>query len=257
VDDDLNFDDDLFDGDDDDLDDDSEELLIETVNLLKQVNKVYDGLIRTPEVKAKIKEQFIGRGYKLSEKAPLTEYRKFDDDQQQERYLMLTDIVNNGAYDQAEKGIKDAIEEYPRKPQFYNLLQTVYHFNGQYDKSNEIIIEMYRRFPDYLFARVAYANFLINTGRSEDILKIFDGKRDLDDLYPAQKTFNLHEAAIYYATMCRYFIAEDNIDSADLYMNAILKHKLYDVPGQNLVKVAIAQLGDAKTKKLRDKGLGA
>jgi hypothetical protein len=255
LDDDMDFDDDEWYDDDDDLSDNLEEESIETVKLLIQINKVYDELIRTPKVKALIEEPFIGVNYKLSEKPVLNQYRKFDNDEQQERYLMLIDIVNNAAYDQAEMGIKDAIKEYPGKPQFYNLLQTVYHFSEQFDKSDTIIIEMYNRFPDYLFAKVSYANFLINNSRHEGVLEVFNGKPDLGYLYPGQKEFNTHEAAIYYATMCRYFIADDNIDSADIYMNAILKNDLDKVPGQTLVKAAMMQLGEAKMAIIKSKEL--
>jgi hypothetical protein len=50
--------------------------------------------------------------------------------------------------------------------------------------------------------------------------------------------------------MCRAFIALRNIDSPDLYTNAIFKKKLTDIPGNTLVNAAVMELCEVKMKKI-------
>jgi len=54
--------------------------------------------------------------------------------------------------------------------------------------------------------------------------------------------------------MCRYFIAVDDVDTADAYMNAILKNDLINIPGQTIAEVAIIALSKLKMDKLEEAG---
>jgi hypothetical protein len=246
-------DEDWYDDDDEDLPGEQEEILEDVLRTLKPVNKVYGKLFRTAEENEIIKKSTIGKGYKLSKNPVKIADNEFDDAEQESHYNQLLELFENSDFQPAIKDLKKAIAQYPGKPQFYNLLQACYIFSEQFDKSDELTVEMYKRFPDYLFAMVPYANMLIDSGKSEQVLKVFNGKPDLNYLYPQRKLFNVHEAAIYYATMCRYFVAEDNIDSAELYINAILKKDIAYVPHQTIVNKALMEFCDAKIKKIKSK----
>jgi len=116
------------------------------------------------------------------------------------------------------------------------------------------VIEMYRLFPRFITAMVGYANYLIENERPQEVATVFKEKWDLSQIYPERKTFSKLEAAIYYAIMCRYLVAVDDIDRADLYASAILKKDLLYVPKQTLVKITMRELCNAKIGKL--KGMG-
>ncbi len=141
---------------------------------------------------------------------------------------------------------------YPDKPAFYDLLITAYHFSKQYDQQKKIVMETYKLFPDSLIPKVGYATLLTDDGNAGKALELFDGQTDLDELYPQRKLFYITEAADYYACMCRIFIALDDLDSADLYMNAIFNKKLEKVPGNTLVNIAVMELCTAKMKKIQN-----
>ncbi len=51
----------------------------------------------------------------------------------------------------------ELLEQYPNMPTLYNYLSVAYSRSGQRKKAEEIIQENYRRNPDYLFARLNYA----------------------------------------------------------------------------------------------------
>ena len=201
-----------------------------------------------------LKTSTIGRkGYRLTEKPVDNQYGLFTDATEEKLYGELRISFENGEFEETIAELQKAITTYPDSTRFYNLLQACYLFDGQPEKSHELTLEMIKRFPDYLFALVPYANLLVDEGKPDEALAVFKGTRDLDQLYPGRKQFNRHEAAIYFATMCRCFAAMNNIDFADLYMNAIFKKDLQHVPHQTLVNKALIELCNAKITRIKAK----
>jgi tetratricopeptide (TPR) repeat protein len=246
------YDEDIFD-DEEDAFDEEDEMLEEIMHTIKPVNKVYERACRTPEARTMLATSSIGKGYRLTEKGMETRYDLFSDAEEETLYDNLSTAFENSQFDRAIPKLKNAITKYPENARFYNLLQACYLFDGQYEKSNELTMVMHSKFEDYLFAMVPYANLLIDQGKPAQALEVFHGKADLDQLYPGRKQFNRHEAAIYFATMCRCYIALSNIDLADLYMNAIFKKDLQQVPHQTLINKALVELGNAKITSIKTK----
>jgi len=89
----------------------------------------------------------------------------------------------------------------------------------------------------------------MDAGQSHQVLSIFNGKPDLNFIYPERKVFDAGEALAFYACMCRYFTDVGNIDSADLYMDAILKNGFIKEFGQTVLKGVLDNLCNAKWKK--------
>ena len=116
-----------------------------------------------------------------------------------------------------------------------------------------MIVEMYERFPGYLFALCNYIGLLLINDNIDEATAIIDGRADLNELYSDRKQFSEHEAAIFYATMCLYFVVKDDIDSADLYMDAILENNLQDVQGQSIVYAAMMKVGETKMEKVKNR----
>jgi tetratricopeptide (TPR) repeat protein len=253
---DFDFDDD-FDPDDlmDELEDELEESYARFPKILKKINKVYDGLVRTPEAKEILEKPYIGSAYKVSEGKVKNEYTVFDNAEQEAEYNRLKDKFTEGEFDPAIKGTKKAILKYPAKIAFYDLLLAAYSVDKQFDKCQEIVREMYKLFPGILMPAIAYANLLLEEGEAGKGLAGFNGKSDLNELYPDRKVFHVIEAAEYYACMCRLYIALDDLDSADLYMNAIFKKDLIKRAGNTLVMAAVTEMCTAKMKKIEEVGL--
>ncbi|EHQ27861.1 tetratricopeptide repeat protein [Mucilaginibacter paludis] len=253
------FDDDELDDDDFDTDEfanyvveEEERAFKNYIKAFKKINKAYEEYIRTPEAKAMLKESKIGKGYKIGNS--VSDDDKFDTQEQEDEYFKLLDLaLEQGEYTKAIKGTLKAIKKFPGKPKFYNILQFAYVFKDQPEEANRAIEEMYTQYPDYLFAKIHYSNQLITNGELDQVLAVFHNKTDLDQVYPDQKVFNKSEVAGYYACMCRYFTETGDIDSADLYMNAILKKKdLITDFGQKVLRLAIDGVCKAKMKILEE-----
>jgi len=245
-------DDDWDDDDDDDEDDDFDETQASIIELLvdgyQKISATYDERLRTDDARKAPKQPFIGLKYRLSDDPKETAYMKFDSAGEEKEYFRLLNLASvDHEYELVITGVRKAIAKYTGSAPWYMLWHSALRADGQHDESYRIAELMYNMFPDYLPAKVGYANMLIDTGEPEGVLAVFNGQPDLGYVYPERKVFNFTEAANYYACMCRYFTAVDNIDSADMYMEAIINNNLTDQFG---VPVAIQELCKAKMEKL-------
>ncbi len=96
-------------------------------------------------------------------------------------------------------------ENYPDIPVLYNYLCMAYEFTGNRAASREIIIENYQKSPDYLFAKINYAQVCLYEGNTEKIPEIFDGKFDLSLIYPERTRYHVSEFTGFAGVMCAYF----------------------------------------------------
>jgi tetratricopeptide (TPR) repeat protein len=106
--------------------------------------------------------------------------------------------------------------QYPDIPKVYNFLFAAYEWSGDKAKAREAVLEMYRRHPDYLFAKVNYAEFCLQDGNYDKIAEIFDNKFDLALLYPDRKKFHISEVRGFYGIMGRYWLETGQTQAAKI-----------------------------------------
>src|SRR5712691_1036800 len=76
------------------------------------------------------------------------------------------------------------IVTYPQVPTFTNYLSIAYLAAGDQERATACVREAYRRHPQYLFAKVNYANLCLQHGEIGQIPGIFAQTFDLQQLYP-------------------------------------------------------------------------
>ena len=118
---------------------------------------------------------------------------------------------------QAIPELVELIEKYPNVPMLYNFLSVAYSLTGQREKMEEVILENYQRNPDYLFARLNYAELCRLQGDYEQIAEIFEHKFDLKLLYPRRKRFHISEVANFMGLIGVYFFETGQPDVAERY----------------------------------------
>src|SRR5262249_22579362 len=103
-------------------------------------------------------------------------------------------------YELAQRNPRQVIPElerlmttYPHIPMFANHLSIAYLAAGDQEQATAMVREAYRRHPQYLFAKVNYANVCLQQGESEKVPSIFDYAFDLKQLYPHRKRFHVSE----------------------------------------------------------------
>lgn len=107
------------------------------------------------------------------------------------------------------------IKRYPKLAMLYNYLGIAYSNAGQLEKSEEVIRENYRHNPDYLFARLNYAELYRVQGDYEKIAEIFEHKFDLKLLYPHRKRFHISEVVNFMGLMGLYFFKTGEREAAE------------------------------------------
>lgn len=114
------------------------------------------------------------------------------------------------------------LEKHPDAPKLYNFLAAAHGRLGHRDKVRELAQDAYRRFPDYLFAKVNYAQVLLDRGEYEAIPAIFEHKFDLQLLYPDRDVFHVSEFIGFNAVLCAYYCYAGQKDLAKrLYDNLL------------------------------------
>jgi tetratricopeptide (TPR) repeat protein len=149
---------------------------------------------------------------------------------------------------QAISPLLDMIEKYPMVPVFYNYLRIAYEMTGQLEKADALLEVIYRKFPDYLFAKTNYAFRCLRMGRLEKIPEIFNRKFDLDLLYPHRVVFHLSEFTAFTSVMALYHHVIGDRQNA-LRHYALLKRW---APNQELTQVVKSQLEPTLLQKLLD-----
>jgi tetratricopeptide (TPR) repeat protein len=112
--------------------------------------------------------------------------------------------------------LEELRRQYPDIPKVYNFLYAAYELSGEKSKAREAVLEMYRRHPDYLFAKVNYAEFCLQDGNYGKIAEIFDNKFDLTILYPDRKKFHISEVRGFYGIMGRYWLQTGQTHAAKM-----------------------------------------
>lgn len=97
------------------------------------------------------------------------------------------------------------IETYPHIPLLYNFLSAAYTAAGETEKAEEAILDNYQRNPDYVFARINYAELCLQRKEYDKIAQILDEKFDLKLLYPKRKRFHMTELTGFFGVVGPYF----------------------------------------------------
>ena len=126
----------------------------------------------------------------------------------------------NEIYDTPEAAIpkmRRLIEKYPGHPTLRNHLIMALKGADQDEEANRETRRLYEKFPEYLYARISYAEMLLMEGKNEDALAVFGNEYALQRIYPDRQTFHFTEVLSYYGYLVNYFIFEGKVDQALMY----------------------------------------
>ncbi len=110
--------------------------------------------------------------------------------------------------------LEELKKKYPGVPQVYNLLGNAYFALGDKTKADASAKENYLKNPDYLFAKINYAELFIRSQQYEKIPLVFDNKFDLKLLYPHRDVFHLSEVTSFLGVIGIYYISIGEFEAA-------------------------------------------
>jgi tetratricopeptide (TPR) repeat protein len=115
------------------------------------------------------------------------------------------------------------IEQYPKVPMLYNYLSVAYSRAGERAKAEATILANYQQNPEYLFARVNYAELYLMRGQYEKVAEIFDHKFDLKLLYPKRERFHVTEFTGFMGVVGVYFLATGQRELAEQVYGVLMQ----------------------------------
>ena len=121
--------------------------------------------------------------------------------------------------------LKDLIVKYPLEPILYNYLYIAYTQLGEEENSEQVVLEIKKIFPDYLFGKIIYANYLLKKGRINEVLKIFNNEDVISRAFPGRINFHFSEVIAFLELMGRYYIATEGFEKALQFYKRLLKLK--------------------------------
>ncbi len=142
----------------------------------------------------------------------------------------------------AKKDVEAFKEKHPDHPEVLNLLTYLYLSCHKVRKANRLIEENYAKNPDYLFAKINFADLCLRRKQPQKIPNIFNKKMNLRALYPNKKMFHVSEFRGFMVLMGFYQISIRNRGAAEGYHylaervdphhpgTKILEKKLYYIP---------------------------
>lgn len=118
--------------------------------------------------------------------------------------------------------VEQAIRDHPTVATLDNFLLAACRNAGLTARAHTLVVEQYKKRPDYLFAKLNYAEFVMDQGRLDEVPAIFDGGRfDLGMLYPGRKVFHVSEATGFLGTVGAYLCRIGQSDSAKSCLDAL------------------------------------
>jgi len=109
-------------------------------------------------------------------------------------------------------------KKYPNVPTIYNYIATAYAYLNQKKKNYQMLIETVQKFPDYLFGKIALANYYLNHEQHKKVPAILNGKLEIYEHYPpTTKAFHFTEVQAFYAVVGMYHARVGNQARALFY----------------------------------------
>ncbi|NGX51598.1 MAG: hypothetical protein K1060chlam2_01470 [Chlamydiae bacterium] len=133
-----------------------------------------------------------------------------------ERFLELYSRVQENPWE-SRKEIEEFREKHPDHPGVLNLLTFIYLSRRKVKRANKLIKENYERNPNYIFARINYADLCLRRYQQKKIAEIFDNKFSLSELYPDKKVFHVSEFRGFMVLMGFYHLAIGKREAAEGY----------------------------------------
>lgn len=129
--------------------------------------------------------------------------------------------INNKLYYLTRENPRKAInrlnqlkQQYPNYPRIYNYLANAFSFLRDTKKVIEVVEENYRKNPEYLFAKINYAEICLHRGEIDKIPIIFNDKFDLKMLYPHRNEFHVTEAVSFFGLLGRYYLKIEELSQS-------------------------------------------
>lgn len=138
----------------------------------------------------------------------------------------------------AIKELQELLPKYPRIPQIYNYLYAAYMHAGEKSKAMHIMKKNYEENPTYLFAKLNYSDYLVESGQLEKVADVYSNNFNLKELYPNRNTFHITEVTSFFGVIGYYYVTVGEYKEAKKclrVLSAVSPHHGYTVRLRNKI----------------------
>lgn len=114
-------------------------------------------------------------------------------------------------------------------PQVWNLLCAAYQAGGDDKKATETLLEAYKHFPHYFFARINMALHWLRIGELLRAGELLDGKRSVKEFEPSLQEFHVSAVETFHHVMVLYCIEKNDLIRAQWHRKTL--HQLLGAVG--------------------------
>lgn len=107
-------------------------------------------------------------------------------------------------------------KKHPQVPALDNLVAYLHLRNRKIAKAEKAIVDSYLRYPDYLIAKINYADQCLRHKKWKKIPSIFPSF-DLQELFPEKKFFHVTEFRGFMMVAANYYLNTKNLPLAQKY----------------------------------------
>ena len=115
----------------------------------------------------------------------------------------------------------EQIEHHPDVPMLYNYLAAAYGYTRDISKYEHVVLENFQRFPEYLFARLNYAELLLRKRDYDRVADLLNHAFDIGLFYPERKCFHITEYTGFTGTVGLYHIGVGNLEAAEKVLDML------------------------------------
>lgn len=106
--------------------------------------------------------------------------------------------------------LEPLIKEYPHLPVFYLLMAESYHNEGKGSVGDRWIAKCCKKFPEYIWSKIKYAENCLEKKKYKAIPKIFNNHLNIRLLYPYRSVFHVDEVTEFYGVIGLYYFYTHN-----------------------------------------------
>ena len=156
--------------------------------------------------------------------------------------------LNDMIMDDPRKAIsilQEYLEEYPEHPIVSALLSfAIFHIDKNAAAVDQLLIDSYKVYPDYLTTMNAYAQKCFSEDNFDEIPKIYKNTWHLKRLFPKQKVFYFIDVVTFYQNAFFYFLEMCEFETAQTYLTHY--EKVQRIPDKEDIEELQSFLDEAK-----------
>ena len=117
--------------------------------------------------------------------------------------------------------LNSLLEQFPNEPTLMNWLSAAMGLAGDIEGSKRVVRQNFQANPNYLFARLNYAQNRLEDGDLDAVDEILDRKFDLKVMYPDRDIFHITEYRALCGVMIPYYIRRGQFAPARLMLDTL------------------------------------